>query len=36
MGMTGIDGLAAASVLVRVVSHEDAASVAELSEQLAY
>jgi GNAT superfamily N-acetyltransferase len=36
MGMTGIDGLAAASVLVRVVSHEDAASVAELSEQLGY
>lgn len=35
MGMTGIEGLAA-SVLVRGISREDAAAVAELSGQLGY
>src|SRR5437899_11678458 len=36
MGVTVIEGALASSVLVRVISHADAAAVAELSRQLGY
>jgi GNAT superfamily N-acetyltransferase len=36
MGATVIEGLSLSLVLVRVISHEDAAAVAELSRQLGY
>jgi GNAT superfamily N-acetyltransferase len=36
MEATGTEGVRAAGVLVRVISHEDAAAVAELSRQLGY